>query len=132
MSSRRWKILALIAMATIGIGFGVWLLRRGFVTLGCLWVGLYLWRARQFAVWFATPAKAPSDVAPPLTARWQRVLLSIIGLLGGAVCAVGVYLSYLWPDQWQAGLVFVLFGLAILAPITLKEIQSRRGRLTAR
>jgi hypothetical protein len=32
----------------------------------------------------------------------------------------------LWPEEWQAGLVFVLFGLLVLAPVTLKEIQSRR------
>jgi len=35
----------------------------------------------------------------------------------------------LWPEQWQAGLVFVLFGLLVLAPVTIKEIQSRRKAL---
>jgi hypothetical protein len=35
----------------------------------------------------------------------------------------------LWPEQWLAGLVFVLFGLLVLAPVTVKEIQSRRKAL---
>ena len=113
-------------MALVGIGFGMWLLREGFVTLGSIWVGLFLWRGQQFAVWFIAPVKAPSDVTPALTSRWQRLLLSIICLLGAAVCAVGVYLCRLWPEEWQAGFVFVLFGLIVLAPVTVKEIQSRR------
>jgi len=82
-------------------------------------------RGQQFAVWFVAPVRAPSDIMRPLTARWQRVLLSIVCLLGAAVCAVGVYLWRLWPEQWQAGLVFVLFGLLVLAPVTIKQIQSR-------
>jgi hypothetical protein len=126
IDSRRWQILALITMALVGIGFGIWLLREGFVTLGCIWVGLFLWRGQQFAVWFIAPVKAPSDVTRALTSRWQRLLLSIVCLLGAAVCGVGVYLWRLWPEQWQAGLVFVLFGLLVLAPVTVKEIQSRR------
>ena len=32
-------------------------------------------------------------------------------------------------EEWQAGLVFVLFGLLVLAPVTIKEIQSRRKAL---
>ena len=72
------------------------------------------------------PFKAPSDITPPPISRGQRLLLSVICLLGAAVCAVGVYLWRLWPEQWQAGLVFVLFGLLVLAPVTIKEIQSRR------
>jgi len=56
----------------------------------------------------------------------KRVLLSTICLLGAAVCAVGVYLSWWWPEEWQAGLVFILFGLLVLAPVTLREIQLRR------
>jgi hypothetical protein len=129
IGSRRWQILALITMALVGVVFGVWLLRVGFVTLGCVWVGVFLWRGRQFAVWFIVPAMAPSDVTPSLTSKWQRLLLSILCLLGAAVCAVGVYLWRLWPEQWQAGLVFVLFGLLVLAPVTIKEIQSRRNVL---
>jgi len=35
----------------------------------------------------------------------------------------------LWPEEWQAGLVFVLFGLLVLAPVTIKEIQFRRKTL---
>jgi hypothetical protein len=124
-SSRR-QILLLIAMALVGVGFGIWLLRAGFVTLGCAWIGVFLWRGQQFTAWFIAPVKAPSDVTLPLSSWWQRLLLSIVCLLGAAVCAVGVYLWRLWPEEWQAGLVFVLFGLLVLAPVTLKEIQSRR------
>ena len=124
--SRRWQILALMTMALVGVGFGIWLLLQGFVSLGCICIGVFLWRGQQFTVWFIAPVKAPSDVTPPLTSTWQRLLLSVICLLGAAVCAVGVYLWPLWPEEWQAGLVFVLFGLLVLAPVTIKEIQFRR------
>lgn len=127
--SRRWQILALITMALVGVGFGIWLFRVGFVALGCAWGGVFLWRGQQFAVWFIAPARAPSDFTPPLISRWQSLLLSVVCLLGAAVCAVGVYLWRLWPEQWQAGLVFVLFGLLVLAPVTIKQIQSRRKAL---
>ncbi len=123
--SRRWQTLALVAMALVGVGFGIWLLRRGFALLGCLFVGVFLWRAQQFAVWFIAPAKAPADITPLLTSRWRRLLLSIVCLLGAAVCAIGVYLWQWWPKEWQAGLVFVLFGLIVLAPVTVTEIRSR-------
>lgn len=124
--SRQWQTLALIAMALFGVGFGIWLLRKGFAALGGLFVGLFLWRVQQFVVWFIAPARAPSDVTPPLTSRWQPLLLSIVCLLGAAVCAVGVYLWQWWPKEWQAGLVFILFGLLVLAPVTITEIRSRR------
>jgi hypothetical protein len=127
--SRRWQILALIAMAFVGVGFGIWLLRAGSITLGCFWIAVFVWRSQQFAVWFMAPVRAPSDVTPPLTSRGQRLLLSVICLLGAAVCAVGVYLWRMWPEQWQAGFVFVLFGLLVLAPVTIKEVQSRRKAL---
>ena len=129
LGSRRWQILALMTMALVGIGFGIWLFRVGFITLGCFWMAVFLWRGQQVAVWFVAPVRAPSDITPPLASRWQRLLLSIVCLLGAAVCAVGVYLWRLWPEQWQAGLVFVLFGLLVLAPVTIKEIQSRRKAL---
>src|SRR5579883_152816 len=129
MTSRRWQIIGLITMALVGVGLGIWLLRAGFITLGCVSIGVFLWRVQQFAVWFTAPSSAPSDVTPPLTSRWQRLLLSIICLLGAAICAVGVYLWRLWPEEWQAGLVFVLFGLLVLAPVTVKEIQARRKAL---
>ena len=116
-------------MALVGVGFGIWLLRAGFVTLGCFWIGVFLWRGQQFAVWFVAPVRTPSDVTPPLTSTWQRLLLSIACLLGAAICALGVYLWRLWPDQWQAGLVFILFGLLVLAPVTIKGVQFRRKAL---
>jgi len=50
-------------------------------------------------------------------------------VLGAAVCAVGVYQWRLWPEEWQAGLVFILFGLLVLAPVTIREIQFRRKAL---
>jgi hypothetical protein len=125
VGSRRWQVLALITMALVGFGFGIWLLRAGFTALGCFWMGVFLWRGQQFAVWFVVPVRAPSDVTQPLTSRWQRLLLSIVCLLGAAICVLGVYLWRLWPEQWQAGLVFVLFGLLVLAPLTIREVQSR-------
>ena len=100
--------------------------------LPCDWLSLgccFLWRGQQFVVWFLAPVNAPSGVTSPLTSTWQRLLLSVVCLLGAAVCAVGIYLWRLWPEQWQAGLVFVLFGLLVLAPVTIKEIQSRRRPL---
>jgi hypothetical protein len=126
IGSRRWQILALIAMALVGAFFGFWLFRAGFAVLGCVYIGVFLWRGQQFAVWFIAPARAPSGVTLPLASWWPRLLPSIVCLLGAAVCAVGVYLWQLWPEEWQAGLVFVLFGLLILAPVTIKEIQFRR------
>jgi len=45
------QILALITMALVGVGFGIWLLRAGIIILGCVWIGVFLWRGQQFAVW---------------------------------------------------------------------------------
>jgi hypothetical protein len=133
MSGRQKRILALVVMSLIGIGFGGWLVRRGFVYLGCLFVSVFIWRAQEFLVWFITPFKAPDDYyAPPLTSRWQRVLLSVICLVAGIVCAVGVYLWRLWPEQWEAGFVFVLFGLLVLIPVTVTEIRTRRRSVETR
>jgi hypothetical protein len=125
-NGRRWKTLVLIAMSIIGIGLGFWLFREGFIILGCIWVAVFLWRGQQFVLWLIVPRLAPSDTTPPLGSRWQRFLLSIVCLLGAAVCAIGIYLWRLWPDQWQAGLVFVLFGLLVLVPVTIKEIRVLR------
>ena len=117
-------------MSLVGVVFGIWLFRAGFIVLGCVYTAVFLWRGQQFAVWFITPERAPSDVTPPLTSWWQRLLLLIVCLLGAAICAVGIYLWRLWPEEWQAGLVFVLFGLLVLAPVTIKEIQFRRKALS--
>lgn len=123
---RSLAIFGLLLMALVGLSFGIWLLRAGYAALGCVWVGVFLWRAQQFGVWLIAPCMAPSGITPSFTSRWQRLLLSMICILGAAVCAVGVYLWRLWPEEWQAGLVFILFGLLVLAPVTIKEIQSRR------
>lgn len=127
VGGRRWQILTLLVLALVVVGLGIWLLRTGFVALGCGWISAFLWRAQQFAVWFIAPVRAPSDVTPPLTSKRQWFLLSIVCLLGAAVCAVGVDLWRMWPEQWQAGLVFVLFGLLVWAPVTIKQIQSHRN-----
>ena len=116
-------------MSLAGIVLGVWLLRAGFVLLGCVGIAVFLWRGQQFATWLAVPRMAPSGVTPPLNSWWQRFLLSIVCLLGAAVCAVGIYLWRLWPEEWQAGLVFILFGLIVLAPVTIWEIQTRRKQM---
>src|SRR6267142_7038973 len=108
---RRWQVLSLIIMSLVGVGLGVWLFRAGFVLLGSVYIGLFLWRGQLFAIWLIGPGTVPSDVTPPLNFWWQRLLLSIVSLLGAVVCAIGVYLWQWWPEQWQAGLVFILFGL---------------------
>jgi hypothetical protein len=117
-------------MSLVGVAFGVWLLRAGFVVAGCAFLGVFLWRGQQFAIWLIAPGKAPSDVTSPLTSWWQRLLLAIVCLLGAGVCAVGLYLCLLWPEEWAAGLVFVLFGLIVLGPVTIWEIQNRRKRVS--
>ena len=129
MGRRRWQILALIVMSLVGVALGIWLFRAGFTILGCLYIGVFLWRGQQFAVWLIAPARAPLDVSPPLNSWSQRLLLAAVCFLGAVACALGVYLWRLWPEDWQAGLVFVLFGLLVLAPVTIKEIQFRRKAL---
>jgi hypothetical protein len=114
-------------MSLVGVALGIWLTWAGFTVLGGLGMGVFLWRAQQFALWLIAPNKVPSDVTPPLISSWQRLLLSIVCLLGAGVCAVGVYLWRWWPEEWQAGLTFVLFGLLVLAPVTLREVQLRRN-----
>jgi lipopolysaccharide export LptBFGC system permease protein LptF len=47
IGSRRWQILALIAMALVGVFFGIWLFRAGFTTLGCVYIGVFLWRGQH-------------------------------------------------------------------------------------
>ena len=99
MGRRRWQILALIGMSLVGVAFGIWLFRTSFTILGCLYIGVFLWRAQQFAVWLIAPARAPSDVTPPLNSWWQRLLLSVVCFLGAAVCAIGVYVWRWWPEE---------------------------------
>src|SRR5689334_17088177 len=102
-SSPRWQILSLIIMSVVLVGLGVWLFQAGFVLLGCGFIGVFLWRAQQFATWLIVPVKAPPEVTPALNSPWQRVILSVVCLLAAGVCAVGIYLWHLWPEEWQAG-----------------------------
>jgi hypothetical protein len=114
-------------MSLIGVVLGIWLTWLGFIGLGSLFIGVFLWRAQQFALWLIAPNQVPSDFTPPLISSWQRLLLSVVCLLAAGVCAVGVYLWRSWPEEWQAGLTFVLFGLLVLAPVTVREVQLRRN-----
>jgi hypothetical protein len=123
---QRWQVWTLIGMSLVGVTFGIWLCWAGFPLIGSLCLGVFLWRAQQFALWLVAPRKIPSDIAPTLSSWWERFLLWVICLLGMAVCAVGIYVWRFWPEEWQAGLVFLLFGLVILAPVTIREIQLRR------
>ena len=122
---QRWQVGALIGLSLVGVTFGIWLCWADFPLIGSLWLGVFLWRAQQLAVGLVGPANPP-DVAHTLSSRRERLILWVICLLGMAVCAVGIYLWRLWPEEWQAGLVFLLFGLLILAPVTILEIQLRR------
>ncbi len=80
-SYKRWQILALIIMCCIGFAFGIWLLRAGFILIGCLFIGLFLWRGQQFVIWFIVPSRAPSDVTPSLNSPGQKLVLSVVCLL---------------------------------------------------
>ena len=124
--NRRWPILLLIVMSLVGIGLGIWLFRAGEILLGCIEIGLWLWMAQRFAIFLIVPGAVPSNVALPVRSLWQRILLAIVCLLGAAICAVGVYLWYWWPEEWHAGFVFVLFGFLVLAPVTVKEVRIRK------
>jgi hypothetical protein len=50
---------------------------------------------------------------------------TLIGLACG-VSGIGAYLCYWWPRQWQAGFVFVLFGMIVIIPVTVQEIRFRK------
>jgi hypothetical protein len=132
MSGKRpWQILALMIMSLVGVAFGIWLSSAGFIALGCLFIGIFLLGARQLAFWLIAPSSVPSGATPSMSSRWQCLLLSVVCLFGAAVCGVGVYLWRLWPEEWQAGLVFILFGLLVLAPVTMWEAQLRRKNACA-
>ncbi len=126
LGRRRWQVVSLLAMSLIGVALGIWLTVAGFPLLGSLFIAVFLWRAQQFSLWLVVPTAVPRDVPGPMNGRWQRALLSIIVLLGAVICGVGVYLCQMWPEDWQAGLVFVLFGLIVLLPVTIREVQLRR------
>jgi peptidoglycan/LPS O-acetylase OafA/YrhL len=85
------------------------------------------WTAIRGLVHFSRQRSIGSHISDDL--KVGRPFLSVICLLGAAVCAVEVYLWRLWPEEWQAGLVFILFGSLVLATVTIEEIQSRRTAL---
>src|SRR5579863_3266918 len=104
MTGRTWKISCLVVMSLVGVILGIWVTRLGFIGLGSLFIGVFLWRAQQFSLWLIVPNRVPSDVASPLISSWQRLLLSIVCLLGAGLCMIEVYLWRLWSEEWQAGL----------------------------
>lgn len=116
----------LILMCCVGVAFGIWLFRAHFILLGCLYVGVWLWNAQRFALWLMAPSDATvSEVLQPSTGA-QRVILAIICLAAAGISAWGAYWWYVSPEDWQAGLVFILFGLLIFGPVTIREVQLRR------
>lgn len=127
MNKRIAATLILILMACTGVGLGIWLFRSGEVVLGSLWIAVWTWSARVYAIWLIVPRKP--IVAEPLASLWQRVTLAIVCLLAAGVCGIGAYIWHLWPDEWQAGLVFILFGMIVLIPVTVTEIQLRKKLL---
>jgi hypothetical protein len=117
----------LIALSLVGIGFGIWLFWARFVLLGCLYMGVWLWNAQRFALWLLSPrAPAVADV-PQSFGRVQRTVLAIVCLIAAGISGWGGYWWYFSPEDWQAGLVFILFGVLIFAPVTVREIQLRRN-----
>jgi hypothetical protein len=127
LSRHQWHVPLLILMSVIGAALGIWLIRAGFIVLGCIYIAVFLWRSKQFVGWMIAPARIPSDSTPSFASWKQHLVLSVICLLGAAVCAIGVYLWRWWPEEWQAGLVFILFGLLALVPVTIREVQLRRN-----
>jgi hypothetical protein len=114
----------LIGISCAGVGLGFWLFHAGFVLLGCIEIGVWLWNAQRFALWLLAPPKT-ATIEQPL-GRAQRLLLALLCLVAAGVSAWGVYWWYLSPEDWQAGLVFILFGLIVLIPVTMKEVRLRR------
>jgi hypothetical protein len=124
MAAKQKQIALLVAMSLIGFACGVWLFRAGLILLGCVYMALWLWNAHRFAILLSLPID-PSDRAigsPPMS-RGQRVLLALLSLAAAAVSAIGVYIWYISPPDWQAGLVFILFGLIGLIPVTISELR---------
>ena len=116
-------------MSFVGVELGVWLFRKGEVILGSAFIALWLWNEHRFALWLTVP-RTPA-VTQPLGSFWERLSLTIACFLAAGICGVGAYFWRLWPEQWQAGFVFILFGLIVLIPVTIREIQLRCGTLRA-
>ena len=129
MNKRITATLILVLMACIGIGLGMWLFRSGEVVLGSLSIALWTWNARLYAIWLIVPRRPIA--AKPFASLWQRVTLATVCFLAAGICGVGAYIWRLWPEEWQAGLVFILFGMIVLIPVTIREIQLRMKLLTS-
>lgn len=127
LSRRPLIISTLVGLSLIGVAFGVWLFRAGFTLGGCLYIGVWLWNAQRFALWLLTPRAPAMLTSPQPFGTGQRILLAIVCLAAAGIAAWGIYWWYLSPEDWQAGLVFVLFGLLVLIPVTIREVQLRRG-----
>jgi hypothetical protein len=56
----------------------------------------------------------------------ESIVRKILIGLACTVSGIGVYLCYWWPEEWQAGLVFVLFGMIVIIPGTINEIRFRK------
>jgi hypothetical protein len=125
-NKRLLVVSALIVLSLVGIAFGVWLFLARFVLLGFLYLGVWLWNAQRFALWLLTPESPATTETPQPFGRVQRAVLAIVCLVASGIIAWGVYWWYLSPEDWQAGLVFILFGLLVFAPVTVREIQLRR------
>ena len=119
--------MVLLGLAVVGFVFGLWLFKAGFVLLGCMYMALWLWNANRFAFWLMLPVdRSVSELPLAASTRAQRVVLAVICLAVACVSAVGVYIWYVSPVDWQAGLVFILFGMIVL-PVTVTEIRLRRN-----
>ena len=62
MDGKRLQISGLVLMAILAVGLGIWLLRAGYTALGCVWVGVFLWRAQQFSFWLIVRKRHPLTI----------------------------------------------------------------------
>lgn len=124
--NRSWIILPLVLMSLVAIGLGVWLCFRGQALLGCFWIGAWLYAAQRYSIWLIAPGTAPRESRPAFVSMTQRLLFGSVTFGAAAVSAIGVYLCYWWPEEWQAGFVFVLLGLIVLLPVSVTEVRFRK------
>jgi len=56
----------------------------------------------------------------------ESIIRKILIGLACVVSGIGAYLCYWWPEEWQAGFVFVLFGMIVIIPVVVQEVRFRR------